>query len=376
MQDPRSYFIEHNLYDLETLKSHAQHNSVYVIQSKRFPDLVMLHYMDSCTFDNLWNTFSRMCRGLIVDMKLQTILAHPYDKFFNVGQVPETNYENIKDRTDFETSEKLDGSMLISFIDPLDDSVRLTTKGSFDSEHSYVAEVWLKTLANPQALYEYSRTGTLMFELIDSRFRIVIDYKKKNYPEGLYLIGYRDYTGRLYTYTEVASLATELGIPCPKTYQYASLDQLLEKTKELTVLEEGFVLRYPQDGLMVKIKGMAYLKAHRFISRLSDKNILEAVAEGVADPLVEIAPEEYRNDVIEKIAYFKSRKLDLVNQSYQYFADAPKQDRKSFALWVKANVKTPLQGCLFALMDGKPLPDKVMYAIIKRYEGVSSDTRI
>jgi len=180
----------------------------------------------------------------------------------------------------------------------------------------------------------------------------------------------------LLPYAQVAELAAQLGLPCPKTYKFDSLDDILAKTKEMPVLEEGFVLRYPEDGLMVKVKGATYLKAHRFISKLSDKNILEAVAEGVADQLIELAPEEYRQDVIAKVAYFKRRRLDLTNQAYQYFADAPKETRKEFALWVMANVESNLRGCLFILMDGKELKNSDMYGIIRKTEEISVETRI
>lgn len=378
MQAPKNYFKEHNLFDWNNLAKHCEHHGIYIITATRFPELALLKYKDEVQWgDKPWTSFARMSRGLVVDMKNQAILAHGFDKFFNLNQEPETNYEILKDRKEFEISEKLDGSCCLSFLNPNDNQFYLTTTGSFSSEQGQHGCTLFNNLPNYQQVIEYAKKGTFIFELIDPKFRIVIDYKKKNYPEGLYLIGYRTQEGRLITYAEVQALGVQLSIPYPKTYKYESLDHLMEKVKDLTVLEEGFVLRYP-DGLMVKIKGMAYLKAHRFISQLSDKNILEAVAEGndVADQLADLAPEEYREDVIEKISYFKTRKLDLLNQCYRYFSDAPKDDRKTFALWVNKNVKPSLRGCLFQLMDCKPLKDKDLYNIIKKHEQISVETRI
>lgn len=378
IQNPHSYFIENNLYDWTNLKQHCENHGVYLNTSERFPNLALLKYSDEVQWgDKPWTEFTRMSRGLVVDMKNQTILAHGFDKFFNMNQMPETSYDVLKDQKEFEISEKLDGSCLVSFLNPNDNQFYLTTTGSFDSEHGQVGTELFQNLPNYKQIVEYTNRGTLIFELIDSRFRIVIDYRKKNYTEGLYLIGYRDMVGRLCTYVEVAELAKLLGIPCMKTYQFDSLDALMENVKGLTVLDEGFVLRYP-DGLMAKIKGLAYVKAHLFISQLSDKNILEAVAEGneVAEELANIAPEEYREDVLNKIAYFKSRKLDILSQCHKYFAEAPKDDRKTFALWVIQNVKPALKGCLFQLMDCKPLQDKVLYDIIEKTEKPSVETRI
>jgi RNA ligase len=383
MQDPRSYFKEHNLFSFD-IKDHAEHNSVRIITSERFPNLVMLHYKEDCVFGNTWPPFAKMCRGLIVDMKNQVVLSYPFTKFFNIDQQPETAYEILKDRKEFEISEKLDGSMLISFLNPNDNQFYLTTKGSFDSDHGKVGTELFRKLTEredcsknqSEKLLKLAKEGTLMFELIDSRFRIVIDYKKKNYPEGLYLIGYRTREGRLYSYSEVAELAKELGLPGPNTYSFESLDQLIERTKEMPLTEEGFVLRYP-DGLMVKVKGASYLKAHKFISHLSDKNILLAVREGVEGPFIEICPDEFRNEIVEKVAYFKRRRLDLMNQCYEYFAEAPKEKgRKEFALWINKNVPQNLRGCLFNLMDGKVLQDKQLYGIIEEMEKPSVETRI
>jgi RNA ligase len=375
MQDPRSYFLEHQLFNCDGLylSQCAEHNSVRVITSERFPNLAMLHYKEDCVFNQNWPTFAKMCRGLIVDMKNQTILAHPFEKFFNMDQQPETAYDILKDQKDFEISEKLDGSMLTLFKNPTDNQYYLTTKGSFDSDHGkFATSIMPEILKQDKWVNDY----TLMFELISRQFRIVIDYTKKGYAEGLYLIGARDrHSNRLLTYAEVALLSKELGVLGPKSFKFDSLDQLLERTKEMPLTEEGFVLRYP-DGLMVKVKGAAYLRAHKFVSHLSDKNILAAVGEGVEDPFVEICPDEFRDEVIEKIAYFKSRKLDILNQCYQYFHEAPKEDRKTFALWVIKNVKPSLKGCLFNLMDCKPLKDKDLYKIIEQTEKPSVETRI
>jgi hypothetical protein len=377
MQDPKQYFIENNLFDWETLKQHTEQHSVRIITSERFPNLVMMHYGEAVVFaKGEWSTFAKMSRGLIVDMKNQDIVAWPHSKFFNLDQQPETAYEVLKDKKDFEISEKLDGSMLISYINPVDGLLYLTTKGSFDSEHGKVGTELARNHPYFHRIFEYAENGTLMFELIDSRFRIVIDYKKKGYEPGLYLLGYRTREGRLCTYAEVAQIAKELGVGHPNGYNFESLDQLIERTKEMPLSEEGFVLRY-SDGLLVKVKGAAYLRAHKFISHLSDKNILLAVSEGLEDPFIEICPDEFRQEIIEKVAYFKHRKVDLLNQCYQYYHDAPKdQDRKTFALWVRANVKPSLMGCMFQLMDCHPLKDKDLYKIIVETEKPNVKTRI
>jgi RNA ligase len=371
------YLKINDLWNLERLKQHAQHNSVYVIQSSKFPGVAMLHYMDECQYDNKWSTFSRMCRGLILDLKNQKILAYPFDKFFNLDQMPETKYTVLETLGKFETSEKLDGSMIIMFRDPNTDKLTLTTKGSLDSEHGQYANA----IEMPSGFWivaeRYMRSGTLMFELISKRFQIVVDYKKKGYSEGLYLIGYRDHiSNKLASSAEVSKIADDLGVPTFKKYQFDSLDQLIEIAKALPVLEEGFVLRFPED-LLVKVKGSAYLAAHRFISHLSDRNILEAVADGSAFTLVQLAPEEYRSDVEDKINYFQKRVAELESVCYTLFNKAPKEvSRKEFAYWVNKNVPSYLKYFLFKLLDGQMVDRKQMFKVLEEIENIDGRTKI
>jgi RNA ligase len=374
---PEQYITSNKLWDLAGLKEHAQTNSVYVIESVRFPNVVMLHYQDSCTWDNTWNTFARMSRGLILDMKNRKVLAYPFDKFFNLGQMPETSYDNLVSLGEFQTSEKLDGSLIITFLDPNTDTVTFTTKGSFDSEHGKYANELPLTFEQEELLRDYTLKGTLMFELVTKRFQIVIDYAKKGYPEGLYPIGYKHHvSNKLASFHELAIMAEKLKMPTFKTYSFSSLDQLIETAKGLPVLDEGFVLRFPAD-IMVKVKGSAYLAAHRFISHLSDRNILEAVSDGTAPNLATLAPEEYRREVLDKITYFQKRVAQLEKECYTWFEKAPKEGpRKEYAAWVIKNVPAHLKGFLFSLLDGKQVDRKQMFKVLGEIEHVDGRTKI
>jgi len=375
--NPEQYIKIHDLWDIERLKQHAQHNHVYVIQSPKYPDVVMLHYMDAVQYDNLWTTFNRMCRGLILDMKNKHVLAWPFDKFFNLGQMPETTYDNLVKQGDFETTEKLDGSMIIAFVDPNTDKLTFTTKGSLDSEHGQYANSLQFTEEQQRIMRAWANEGTLIFELISKRFQIVVDYNKKGYDEGLYLIGYRhDISGHLMSPGSLAVIAEALKVPIFKTYEFKSLDKLIDTAKDLPVLEEGFVLRF-RGGLMVKVKGSAYLAAHRFISHLSDRNILEAVAEGTAANLATLAPEEYRQDVLDKIDHFNKRVTELEHTCYNLYSQAPKDvPRKDFAFWVNANVPSHFKGFMFQLLDQKPVNRKHMFNVLEEIDNIDGRTRI
>lgn len=375
--NPQEYFKEHDLWDFERLTQYAEHHGVYVNKSERFPGLYLLKYKDEVQYgDKPWTAFARFSRGLVVDMKNQAILAWPYLKFFNLGQMPETNYEILKDKKEFEISEKLDGSALVSFMNPNDNQFYLTTLGSFDSPHGKIGTELFRNLLGCPKIAAYAALGTFIFELIDPRFRIVIDYRKKGYESGLYLIGYRTREGRLLTYAEVADLAASVSIPCPKTYKYPSLCHLTHKMKDLPMDQEGFVIRY-SDGLMVKIKGEEYLRAHRFVSQLSDKNILLALIDGIDKQMVEVCPDEFRPEIEAKITHFQKQVANMANECYNYYSEAPKEgSRKEFALWILKNTPSHLKGFLFQLLDGKQIDRKQMFKVVGELEHVSGETKL
>lgn len=369
------YFAEHNLWDLETLKKHCEEQKVEVTISNLSPNVVMLHYSEEAHFEQSWTEFSRQCRGLIVDLAARKILAHPFNKFFNIGEQPETDYKALEALGKFEVSEKLDGSMCILYKDPTTNTFRLTTKGSFASDHGQVAtEMLPEHLKNDFFVDNY----TLIFELVSHKpeFRIVVDYAKKGYPEGLYLIGvrYRP-TGQLLSYWQVQEFAMWQGLQTANIYSFESLDALIKSLESLPVQDEGYVLRF-ENGHMAKAKGAKYLQAHKFISRMSPKYILEALGDGTIQDLLHAAPEEYREDVQELVEEFSRDKAELTEEVFELFEKAPKESRKEFALWIQQNSPPELKSFLFTLFDKKPLQDSKIYAIIGEQRKISGATKI
>jgi RNA ligase len=81
-------------------------------------------YTNRCVYDNGWDDFSLLARGLIVHLGERRLLATPFPKFFNASERGGT----IPDLP-FEVFEKVDGSLGILYY--FDSGWRASTKGAF-----------------------------------------------------------------------------------------------------------------------------------------------------------------------------------------------------------------------------------------------------
>jgi len=344
--------------------------------SERLPHLGILHYRDDVVFGKgQWTDFTKSCRGVVVDFNQKKILAQGYNKFFNLGEAEAPSLRELEAKGEFVVTEKLDGSMILLFWDETTKQFVATTKGSIDSEQGQHATTLIPSSVRDVKLVQ---SHTLMFELISPKYQIVVPYDKIGYEEGLYLIGVRELKSeKIFSPKEVLAFAKEYNLKAYKTYPFASLQAVVEDVKELPYTREGFVVVY--NDAMVKIKGKEYLRVHRFISTLSDKNLLDVMIAGEDKNVVEnigSVPEEYRQDVLDTFANFKRKALDFQKQCYSYFADVvgkipadtqkiENQKRKAFAAHVQS-IPEEYRGFLFKMYDHKEPELTQIYMLFKR----------
>lgn len=357
MKTLNSYFLEMGLFEEQALIDHCERHLVRIHQSPKFPHLRLLHYNEQAVYEKQWSEFCKACRGVVVDLNNKKLLTTPFFKFWNLTEAPGPSYAECQAFGEFTASEKLDGSMILVFWDQESSQVHATTKGSFDSEQGVWATQWARAnLPNELQAAPTLTNYTLMFEMVQYSNKIVVDYAQRGYKEGLYLIGVRhNQSEKLFNYEEVQEFAKQYGLMTMQTYSFPSLDAVVEHTKGLPWSEEGYVLRFNTNGIMVKVKGSEYLRVHRFISNLEDKNLLECLIAGQEKEILSSCPEEYRHEVISACENYRKAALELQSEVYTLFAQAPKETRKDFALWVKSHVDSDKQKYLFTLMDQKPL---------------------
>jgi len=260
------------------LEARVQSGTVTV--SRQGP-LALYHYSNRCIYDVLWDEFSLLARGLILDLDRGALVATPFPKFFNYG---ERNLD-LPDEP-FQAFEKLDGSLGIVFFH--DGRWQVTTKGTFGAGQARWAEARLAQCD----LRHLDPRATYLFEIIYQTNRIVVRYDY----EDLVLLAAYDGDGVEIDASDIAALAARLGTRAARRYDYVRVDDILRAAEALDKNDEGFVVRFTS-GHRIKLKGSAYRRVHALVSRVTPLGIYDALYAGDdLELLRREVPEEYWTD--------------------------------------------------------------------------------
>jgi RNA ligase len=220
------------------------------VSKKEHGPLVLYNYKQGCVSKKHWTPFTLMARGIVLAPLLKTVVALPFPKFFNYGEVGSPDFPLVPGDGTL-VSEKMDGSLGIIFFDG--GEWRVVTRGSFDSDQSQWAKRWLEKRG---AFARLQPGTTYLAEIIHPGNRVVVDYGPAY--ENIILLGAYRATGA--EVTDLASLNT--GLDLVAYHSFATLTDIVGACATLPVTREGFVLRRP-DGTRLKFKGAAYLAAHK-----------------------------------------------------------------------------------------------------------------
>ena len=272
-------------------------------------DLELFNYTRNCSFEKNWNVFTLISRGLILCPSQKKVVCQPLIKFFNYG---ETLY--LPENESFRSTTKMDGSCIFLWF--WNNKWNCSTRGSFSSEQAIWAENWFHTNC---AISELVPGRTYIFEVIYAENRIVITYDF----EGLVLITGYDENGNEFLYDDAAWYASRMGTRVVQTNSFNSIEEMLDKSKELPSSEEGWVVRF-DNGYRIKIKGDEYCRIHRVISNCTPLSVWDMMrnCQDLA-PIIAKLPEEFRKDIrsIRKIMQDKEHEL---LQSISFLVDLTK----------------------------------------------------
>jgi tRNA splicing ligase len=219
------------------------------------------NFSNKCFFDKAWDSVNTKARGLFV--KNNNVVARSYNKFFNIGERPETEMDSLRENLVFPVCAyvKSNGFLAMISADPTDDgklfiASKSTNEGDFAG---YIRDVLDKTLTTAQqeefAEYLHKNDCTAVFECIDPiHDPHIVEY---SHPHLVLLdLVYNDFNYSHAEYNTLLDVAGHFGLYCK------ILSKVIANWQEFEVFIdkwaaraniEGFVFE-DADGFMVKYK--------------------------------------------------------------------------------------------------------------------------
>lgn len=287
-------------------------------------------FMDSHTFDS---PQAVECRGIAFDAS-GAVISRPLHKFFNMGEKTHLSPQALAARGDVAAVfEKLDGSMIATAC--VDGKLAWRSKKSFESAVVKLTEAFVRQPENANyvrfAEAVVSQGWTAIFELTHPDARIVV---AQNKPQ-LRLLHVRDnHTGdylMLNKDHDVHVLVWQHAIPVAQRFSLR-LPELLHSLEQMQDME-GYVIQFA-DGDMVKIKCPWYVRLHRSVTFLRERDIallaLNEELDDVKASLVEAGISLTEVEAVE--ARLKCILLAIQEQVETAYAQGHALSRKEFAL--------------------------------------------
>ena len=361
---------------LETLRRREHYRRQGLLRSDRTADgkLAIYTYTDKCVFDRAWDDITRNSRGHIFDLETGECVAWAFPKFFNLGENLEVLPHVLPWDKPYEVTEKMDGWLGVLYRH--EEIYKVATRGSFTSEGA----AWATG-----RIQDYDLTGlpddvTLCFEIITPEQQIILDYGDER---RLVILGaFNRHTGTEYPRSRVEQWSKTTGLPLVPLLPPLSLEDLLDKQKELEYFE-GFVIRFFDDRHM-KIKTRWYLNIARILTHLSPISVWEVLENGKVpvEFLVQI-PEELRplaENYKETIETQYARVLRDIEQTVQPLIERFGSDRRELALEMNKRKKElgHRLSAAFLILDGKrdKLDELVTRLIYPKGNEFVSDARL
>jgi len=325
--------------------------------------LSLFKYTQDCAFKKRWSKTAKKARGIILDNRTGAIVCRPFDKFFNIDEMPGTKRKAILHRMKmrkFKVYDKLDGSMIALWY--YDGRWHTSTTGAINSKHSEHAMGLLES-KYPQ-YQELSPNQTYLFEMIGVDWdRKVVHYKEEKLV--LLAMMWNEWDLRECSDEVLDAVASHCGFGRPVMFDFDP-DEVLSGD-HIDDDAEGYVIQLA-DGTRTKLKSLRYVRLHRFMGFIRPKRIIEFMRSHTDyDDLLDSLPVhmlEQFDDLFAAINGIKSEVLDEVEAVWRLVEDP--ENYKACALLFAENASEEVRSILFARMRGKPIEEVVWKAVEKR----------
>jgi T4 RnlA family RNA ligase len=237
----------------------------------------------------------RNFRGVTFDIETGEMISLPLHKFFNVNQIPETQFNLLKNH-DATIYEKMDGTMIHFFIykEKLEAA---TCRSTFSPLAHEALQLARRNNLEDQIRRTIAEGWTPIFEYVAPTNQIVVQYSS---PRIVYLISRKRETGVYHFEESFEDKAMK--------YEFKFSDVM----SNIDIGEfEGYVCHLP--NMIVKVKTPWYLERHRAVDALMRPayKLYQVVYDGHMDDLIAIATDNYK-PVLTKI--YEEAQRDLLNE--------------------------------------------------------------
>ncbi len=352
-----------------------------------FNNLVGFKYTTNTIYSGDWNPVTLYARGIVFDKDTGKVLAYPFEKFFNFGElvddqsnltklahdvIAHQGYDNLLrdiSAQRFRVMDKLDGSLGIMFW--TGKKWLIKTAGSFESEQALWANKWA---ADNIDITKLDKNCTYMFEIIYDEDVHPIQYDF----EGLVLLGINDNTTmKEKPFADIVHTALELKINHAEVLEFSKFSEVLTYAKKLPNTKEGVVVTF-DNGFKVKIKGAEFLALQRIFHYLSPAVIWENfdwenaessfdIADQYAEDFIKNIPEELTNmkEVANQISEkFFMNMTEVVNYGQQLRADYPIR-KEAYEALCKSSCKKELYSAVMLYYTNGKENSKIREALYR-----------
>jgi len=283
------------------------------IKIQKYGELFSLNY---CQINSpKFHPIADICRGLIVNKDLE-IISQSFDRFYNYGE----SGKNFSLPSNIKVVEKIDGSLIKIYW--WDNKWNISTRSNpfgdnYVGDYLFTyAELVKSTLGVSLSNLSLDKDYTHIFEIVSPYNKIVTDYGKN--PKLYYLVSRNNVSGEYSNFS--LSIKNNFPLICfpeiSPLKQSNSLLEVLEKTKTLCSLQEGFVIYNNNFQPILKIKNPKYVTAHKLRGNgLTLKNAIQLVLDNEQSEYLSYFPEDnlFFEKIILEINQFLSALQNIIN---------------------------------------------------------------
>lgn len=273
--------IDSKLYDIVYNMRHSKY-----IREKKFGNISSFNFTRDAFYKGAWNKQTVVARGLYVNTEKMKIVARGFNKFFNIGERPETENKNLKHILKFPVTAyvKENGYLGLVAYDEESNDLMYTSKSDPTGPFAKWVKAMVEKKMTPEAIEKMKAISrdenvTFIFEVVDmENDPHIIDYDDSM----LYLLSIvkNDINFEQYDYNVLCEIAKNLGIPAKeKAIVLNTWEEFFDWQNEVTAEDykyngrniEGFVIE-DSKGYMVKLK-LYFYKYWKKLRSVADKTL-------------------------------------------------------------------------------------------------------